>query len=57
MARNICYKIKYENCCSIECIETVNLPMKHQKELRKGSGKKKMYYSHKRVNLNLNRDD
>ena len=50
-------KIKYENCCSVECIETVNLPVDQQKELRKASGKKKMYYSHKRVNLNLNRDD
>ena len=48
-------KIKYENCCSVECIETVNLPVDQQKELRKASGKKKMYYSHKRVNLN--RDD
>ena len=50
-------KIKYENCCSVECIETVNLPIDQQKRLRKGSGKKKMYYSHKRVNLNLNRND
>ncbi len=47
-------KIKYKNCCSKECIETVNLPIDKQKALRKGSGKKKMYYSHKRVNLNLN---
>tara|TARA_B100001142_G_scaffold329900_1_gene394980 strand:+ start:2536 stop:3576 length:1041 start_codon:yes stop_codon:yes gene_type:complete len=46
-------KIKYENCCSLECIETINLPKETQKEIRKGSGKKKMYYSHKRVNLNL----
>ncbi len=50
-------KIKYANCCSIECIEMVNLPLDQQKELRKGSDKKKMYYSHKRVKLNLNRDD
>ena len=46
-------KIKYKNCCSLECIEIVNLPVDQQKELRKGSGKKKMYYSHKRVNLKL----
>jgi UPF0176 protein len=48
---------KYQNCCSVECIEIINLPAEKQKDIRKGSGKKKMYYSHKRVNLNLNRDD
>ena len=46
-------KDKYENCCSIECIEVINLPKEEQKLLRKKSGRKKMYYSHKRVNLNL----
>ena len=50
-------QIKYENCCSMECIEIISLPKEEQKEIRKGSDKKKMYYSHKRVNLNLNRDD
>ncbi len=50
-------KIKYENCCSNECIKMVNLPIEKQKKLRKGSGKKKMYFSHKRVVLNLNKDD
>jgi len=50
-------KTKYENCCSIECIEIINLPMEEQKVLRKGTDQKKMYYSHKRVNLNLNKDD
>ena len=50
-------KTKYENCCSIECIEIINLPMKEQMVLRKGTDQKKMYYSHKRVNLNLNKDD
>ena len=44
-------KEKYENCCSIECIEIVNLPIDEQKKLRKGTENKKMYYSHKRVNL------
>ena len=44
-------KEKYENCCSIECIEIVNLPIDEQKKLRKGTDNKKMYYSHKRVNL------
>tara|TARA_X000001036_G_scaffold35134_1_gene28580 strand:- start:429 stop:554 length:126 start_codon:yes stop_codon:yes gene_type:complete len=41
----------------MECIEMVILPDSIQKELRKGSGKKKMYYSHKKINLNLNIDD
>ena len=48
---------KYKNCCSIECIEISNLPTEQQKDIRKGSGKKKMYYSHKRVNLNLKNND
>ena len=48
-------KKKYENCCSVECIEIVNLPIDEQKKLRKGTDNKKMYYSHKRVNLNLNK--
>jgi len=50
-------KEKYENCCSIDCIEIVNFPSEKQKELRKGTDNKKMYYSHKRVNLKLKNDD
>ena len=50
-------KTKYENCCSIECIEIINLPIEEQKLFRKGSGQKKKYYSHKRINLNLNKHD
>ena len=50
-------KEKYENCCSVDCIEIVNLPSEKQKELRKGTDHKKMYYSHKRVNLKLKQDD
>ena len=50
-------KEKYENCCSVDCIEIVNLPFEESKQLRKGSDNKKMYYSHKRVNLNLNKKD
>jgi len=50
-------KEKYENCCSVDCIEIVNLPPEKQKELRKGKDHKKMYYSHKRVNLKLKQDD
>jgi len=50
-------KEKYENCCSVECIEIINLPLEEQKKLRKGTDNKKMYYSHKRVNLNLGEKD
>jgi len=50
-------KEKYENCCSVDCIEIVNLSPEEQKELRKGTDNKKMYYSHKRVNLKLIQDD
>ena len=50
-------KEKYENCCSVNCIEIVNLPAEKQKELRKGTDNKKMYYSHKRVNLKLKNND
>ncbi len=46
---------EYEGCCSIECIDIIRLPIEQQKEIRKDSAKKKMYYSHKRVNLNLSR--
>ena len=46
-------KDKYENCCSVECIEIVNLPEDERRELRKGVENKKMYYSHKKVKLNL----
>ena len=50
-------KVKYENCCSIECMEVIKLPKHEQKMLRKKSTKKKKYYSHKRVNLNLKKHD
>ena len=50
-------KEKYNQCCSVDCIEVTNLTLEEQKKLRKKSDKKKMYYSHKRVKLNLNIDD
>jgi UPF0176 protein len=50
-------QIKYQKCCSIECMEIINLPEVQQKEIRKKSVKKKIYYSHKKVNLNLKRND
>ena len=46
-------KERYNNCCSIECIEILKLPLSKQKKLRKGKENKKMYYSHKRVKLKL----
>ncbi|MAO72093.1 MAG: hypothetical protein CMD02_06270 [Flavobacteriales bacterium] len=46
-------KDKYENCCSVECIEIAKLPEDERRELRKGVENKKMYYSHKKVKLNL----
>jgi len=46
-------KKEYENCCSLECIEVVHMSLEEQKERRKGIDNKKMYYSHKRVKLNL----
>jgi UPF0176 protein len=44
---------KHNNCCSVECIEIASLPEEERLKLRKGVENKKMYYSHKRVNLNL----
>jgi UPF0176 protein len=44
---------KYENCCSIECIEVINLSKEERLKLRKGVDNKKMYYSHSKVTLNL----
>ena len=48
-------KKKYENCCSIECIEVINMPLERQKQLRKGIENKKMYYSHRKIKLNLSK--
>ena len=44
---------KYQGCCSVECIKRINYSPEKQKEMRKGITNKKMYYSHKRVKLNL----
>ena len=48
-------KEKYENCCSIECIEIVKLSLSEQKKLRMENDNRSRYYSHKRVNLKLNK--
>jgi len=46
-------KDKHESCCSVECIEVANMSEDQRKELRKGVENKKIYYSHKKVKLNL----
>ena len=46
-------KDKYEKCCSIDCIEIANMPEEKRKNLRQGVENKKIYYSHKKVKLNL----
>ena len=48
---------KYENCCSIECIQISHLPDEQYLKLRKGVDNKKIFYSHKKVALNLNKND
>jgi len=52
---NTC-KSKYDNCCSSECIDVMKLTDEERYNLRKGKENKKMYYSHKRVKLNLKND-
>ena len=46
-------KEKYENCCSVDCVEVAKMPEEKRKLLRKGVENKKIYYSHKKVKLNL----
>ena len=46
-------KKKYENCCSVDCVEVAKMPEEKRKLLRKGVENKKIYYSHKKVKLNL----
>ena len=50
-------KKKYKNCCSLDCIEVLNMPLDKQKNLRKGKDNKKMYFSHKKVQLKLKIND
>ena len=44
---------KHRNCCSVECIEVINLSKEERLKLRKGIENKKMYHSHSKVTLNL----
>jgi len=44
---------KHKNCCSLECIEVINLSKEERLKLRKGIENKKMYHSHSKVTLNL----
>ena len=46
-------RAKYENCCSVDCVEVAKMPEEKRKLLRKGVENKKIYYSHKKVKLNL----
>ena len=46
-------KQKHLGCCSIECIDIAKMPDDQRKKLRKGVETKKIYYSHKKVKLNL----
>ena len=46
-------KKKYENCCSVDCVKVAKMPEEKRKLLRKGVENKKIYYSHKKVKLNL----
>ena len=42
---------KHAGCCSPNCIEVVNLPEEEQKKYRAGKENKKMFHSHKKVDL------
>ena len=44
-------KKKYQNCCSTSCIEIINLSEEEQKKWRSGKENKKMFHSHRKVNL------
>ena len=46
-------KEEYDSCCSLDCIEVAKMPQEKRKKLRKGVENKKIYYSHKKVKLNL----
>ena len=44
-------KKKYKNCCSRECIEVTSLSNSEQKKWRAGKENKKMFHSHRKVDL------
>jgi len=44
-------KKKYNGCCSPECVQITKLPLEEQKKLRAGKENKKMFHSHKKVDL------
>ena len=43
--------VKNEGCCSVDCIQVNSLPDEQQKKLRAGKENKKMFHSHKKVDL------
>ncbi|MDG2343211.1 MAG: rhodanese-related sulfurtransferase [Flavobacteriales bacterium] len=42
---------KHSGCCSPSCLDIISLPEEEQKKLRAGAEKRKMYHSHKKVDL------
>ncbi|ANI88731.1 hypothetical protein A9P82_05195 [Arachidicoccus ginsenosidimutans] len=42
---------KYDNCCSVECKETLSMPLERQKELRKGIDKGQNIFNKSKVRL------
>ena len=44
-------KEKYKGCCSKECIDVISLSEKEQKKLRSGKEKRKIFHSHRKVDL------
>ena len=43
----------HENCCSVKCIEVSKLSDEERLKLRKGVENKKIFHSHKKVNLTM----
>ncbi|MEC7127413.1 MAG: hypothetical protein VXW67_01865, partial [Bacteroidota bacterium] len=44
-------KEKYNNCCSIGCVEVTSLSDNEQKKWRAGKENKKIFHSHRKVDL------
>jgi len=42
---------KYDGCCSIECRETINMPLERQKEIRKGIDKGRNIFNKSKARL------
>jgi UPF0176 protein len=44
-------KEKYNGCCSIECKETIHLPLERQKQIRKGIDKGRNVFNKSKARL------